>query len=520
MLMNPTLPPSVWPVRGGHQPGGSDFACESHLRINRDQEFFQFLCRRFVENCPCLICKTWADLVSQRQFLLTMDDQHLFQPMAVDSGDDDYMTEDFDYSHFPGTDASTSYARNQTTAAGVSVATVGRDFHPSHPQPDKGPAGIEQMLLPNIPTPNAYAGGYGANYDTRQFWQTYNTAGSGQAASYFDFPDGLPSQAHGLPTFGEPLGGIQVSPTSISSSDPPSSATSEAMVVYGNAAGGVRGHSSASASVSASDSFGSSWTPSYPSTISPQMLRINPSPTPASSSESVHTHMLAGAESDLGSSTREHRHTRTPFPSPRPAQKPRKELPSKPLKPRTAPVVPADSSSSKGKRPARVSQSGSIQQSPRKTRVAQLKQESQADASHGEEGSSSHKRGATKAAEGGRSAKDDFLVKSKMAGMTYKEIRRKGNFAEAESTLRGRFRTLTKDKEARVRKPEWLDNDIRLLKKAVRKLNRGNDPIQTKAPWGQVADYIKDHGGSYHFGGATCHKKWKELVDEGMVGPM
>lgn len=60
-----------------------------------------------------------------------------------------------------------------------------------------------------------------------------------------------------------------------------------------------------------------------------------------------------------------------------------------------------------------------------------------------------------------RDAKDEFLVKSKLAGMSYKDIRRQGNFVEAESTLRGRFRTLTKHKNARVRKPEWCENDVR-----------------------------------------------------------
>jgi hypothetical protein len=59
--------------------------------------------------------------------------------------------------------------------------------------------------------------------------------------------------------------------------------------------------------------------------------------------------------------------------------------------------------------------------------------------------------------------KNDFLVQSKLAGMSYKEIRRLGKFTEAESTLRGRFRTLTKHKTARVRKPEWDDNDVSIL---------------------------------------------------------
>lgn len=62
-----------------------------------------------------------------------------------------------------------------------------------------------------------------------------------------------------------------------------------------------------------------------------------------------------------------------------------------------------------------------------------------------------------------RSEKDDFLVKHKQAGMTYREIRKKGGFTEAESTLRGRFRTLTKPKEARVRKPEFQEIDVSSL---------------------------------------------------------
>lgn len=59
-----------------------------------------------------------------------------------------------------------------------------------------------------------------------------------------------------------------------------------------------------------------------------------------------------------------------------------------------------------------------------------------------------------------RSAKDEYLLKAKAEGLTYREIRVKGNFSEAESTLRGRYRTLTKSKEERVRKPEWTSHDV------------------------------------------------------------
>lgn len=59
-----------------------------------------------------------------------------------------------------------------------------------------------------------------------------------------------------------------------------------------------------------------------------------------------------------------------------------------------------------------------------------------------------------------RSAQDEFLVSSRLGGMKYSQIRKLGNFKEAESTLRGRFRTLVKPKEARVRNPQWQEIDV------------------------------------------------------------
>lgn len=56
--------------------------------------------------------------------------------------------------------------------------------------------------------------------------------------------------------------------------------------------------------------------------------------------------------------------------------------------------------------------------------------------------------------------KDELLVQYKEAGMGYKEIKQLGGFSEAVSTLRGRYRTITKPKEARVRKPAWTDRDV------------------------------------------------------------
>lgn len=140
-------------------------------------------------------------------------------------------------------------------------------------------------------------------------------------------------------------------------------------------------------------------------------------------------------------------------------------------------------------------------------------------------------------------ARNAFLINSKRLGLSYKDIKRLGEFPEAESTLRGRYRTLTKSKEQRVRKPHWHDKDvscfrtnlnqelmpsqIKLLCEAVntysetgkkcchhsRKPNRRPRALtgSPRIPWKKVAQYIMTHGGSYHFGNATCKKKWCEV---------
>lgn len=59
-----------------------------------------------------------------------------------------------------------------------------------------------------------------------------------------------------------------------------------------------------------------------------------------------------------------------------------------------------------------------------------------------------------------RRERDDFLLRCRRRGMSYKDIKRRGRFSEAESTLRGRIRILTKDKSERVRRPAWDANDV------------------------------------------------------------
>lgn len=59
-----------------------------------------------------------------------------------------------------------------------------------------------------------------------------------------------------------------------------------------------------------------------------------------------------------------------------------------------------------------------------------------------------------------RNTKDEYLQEARRRGLSYKEIKRRGGFTEAESTLRGRIRILSKPKEMRVRKPQWHRADV------------------------------------------------------------
>lgn len=61
-----------------------------------------------------------------------------------------------------------------------------------------------------------------------------------------------------------------------------------------------------------------------------------------------------------------------------------------------------------------------------------------------------------------RDEKDKFLLDMREEGLTYKQIKKLGKFSEAESTLRGRVRVLTKDRSERVRKPVWNEEDVRI----------------------------------------------------------
>lgn len=63
-----------------------------------------------------------------------------------------------------------------------------------------------------------------------------------------------------------------------------------------------------------------------------------------------------------------------------------------------------------------------------------------------------------------RQRNDDLLLQGKRDGLTYREIRNKMlGEKPAESTLRGRYRSLTKARKDRVRKPVWHKRDVNIV---------------------------------------------------------
>ncbi|KAH6838484.1 hypothetical protein B0I37DRAFT_439558 [Chaetomium sp. MPI-CAGE-AT-0009] len=180
-------------------------------------------------------------------------------------------------------------------------------------------------------------------------------------------------------------------------------------------------------------------------TVSPKLLRIRQTPTPSSSCESLHTNFLSDAHLHESPGAIEHMLS-VESPLPPTTQKPRKQPPDGSQRR----LPPADDTH-RGPSPV-----DSDYASPAPRRLTRRLQPKATDMGTG---SSSPPNVGELARFPDRTSRDDFLVKHKQMGFTYKEIRRLGGFIEAESTLRGRYRTLTKSREARVRKPEWSEKD-------------------------------------------------------------
>ncbi|KAJ4329424.1 hypothetical protein N0V84_000058 [Fusarium piperis] len=112
------------------------------------------------------------------------------------------------------------------------------------------------------------------------------------------------------------------------------------------------------------------------------------------------------------------------------------------------------------------------------------------------------------------SSRDDYLKTCRELGFSYRQIKEVGGFTEAESTLRGRYRTLTKPANARVRHPTWKQDDIVLLRNVVYNwyIDTGNQlDSNVRPPWKELAQKMANQGSSYHFGSGTVSKMWKTV---------
>lgn len=59
-----------------------------------------------------------------------------------------------------------------------------------------------------------------------------------------------------------------------------------------------------------------------------------------------------------------------------------------------------------------------------------------------------------------RQTRDELLIECRRTNMSYKDIKEQYGFEQSISTLRGRYRNLTKQKHERVRKPNWTATDV------------------------------------------------------------
>lgn len=363
-------------------------------------------------------------------------------------------------------------ARCQTNAQSVSLANCGRDG-PSHPQySNKTNPGNEPMIFSD-PAANAYAENWSGGFHHHHQEQQQFRYPSHSPASFYnpniplDYQHGLPPIGEGLstmPVFAEPYEYGHVNPATLHSSfssSVGSSIASERMASMTlesrpsqrrtppmNYAGshhapntGMQGHS---------------WAGDCPATISPKMLRINPSPTPSSASDS-----------DLGASALDQEEACN-APADRSSHMDRKRLPTKPIKIRLLSASPRrESATLKGKGKGRAPQHSQVSG----LRLPQVRLPSPDPAPTPKKSSSKRHRVAEKDDKPAetvpstpihavRESQNQFLVESRLAGMSYRDIRRLGKFEEAESTLRGRYRALTKTKEQRVRKPQWDEKDV------------------------------------------------------------
>ncbi|KAG6055694.1 hypothetical protein E4U17_002808 [Claviceps sp. LM77 group G4] len=102
---------------------------------------------------------------------------------------------------------------------------------------------------------------------------------------------------------------------------------------------------------------------------------------------------------------------------------------------------------------------------------------------------------------------DELLKQGRRQGIAYRDLRVKHRFDVSESTLRGRYRNLTKARSERPREPQWTEQDSELLKEAVPLFTHST--VSGKVSWKGVSNYISSNGGSHAFSFATCRAKFE-----------
>lgn len=319
---------------------------------------------------------------------------------------------------------------------------------PHHQQLDQGARGNSTFHHPAWPTfQTTYSDKYSPppfdSSDAEHPKQQVLPAifGDPTSSNYLDMHHGLPSNVWAtgstMPLLGEPmLCNGQLSPPNTTYSSFSSTSASDAMASMG------LGTPLDTHSVGPAD-----MTLVGLSTISPEVLRINPSPAPTCSSASTHSTSLPKRDGGGLPSAPPSFEQQCPrsVPQKHIDAKGRKALPDKPRAPHyfTTQSDAASSQKYSDKHTAthRSKHLADLKPKPHRTSLPEI---------------SSPEDLATVE----RNKQNEFLIQSKLAGMTYRDIKREGGFREAESTLRGRYRTLTKPKVARVRKPEWTERDV------------------------------------------------------------
>lgn len=190
-------------------------------------------------------------------------------------------------------------------------------------------------------------------------------------------------------------------------------------------------------------------------TISPKALQINPSPaTPTMPYETAHNAMMPVSEDQhLSSASSSEQLDALLAPSKKLNAKGRTALPQRPYS--SSQSSSSSSSSDSNRRTDK-------QQTPRKSKKLSELRPKPAPSAVPDQSSLAEPE--LSPAKLHRQQQDERLLELRRAGMSYKDIKKEPGFEEcAESTLRGRYRTLTVAPEDRVRKPVWKPRDVSLL---------------------------------------------------------